>query len=69
MAWLAELLLEFLRPILEFILGLFGYNLDWEPTDGRRLTGWPLVWSALFCFALSAVVCVGLFWLAWVVKW
>jgi hypothetical protein len=69
MSWVAEMLLEFSRPILEAILRLFGHDLDWEPTDGRRLTGWRFVFSALLCFTVSALVLGGLFWLAWVVKW
>jgi hypothetical protein len=41
MGWLAELLIyAFARPILQFVLGLFGYDLDWEPKDGHKNKGW-----------------------------
>ncbi len=64
MAWLVELLIYvFARPILEVILAVLGYDLDWDRRDGRRLRGWRLVISALFCCAVSGIVLGGLVWL------
>ena len=40
MSFLVELLLAFSRPTLRLILGAFGYDLDWERTDGRQEKGW-----------------------------
>ena len=47
------------RPMLGLVLGVFGYDLDWNPKDGRRLTGWRLALAAVLCFVISAVVLGG----------
>jgi hypothetical protein len=66
MGWLAELVVDVLaRLALQVILGLFGYDLNWDAQDGRQPKGWPLVLSALLCFAVCAVVLGGLIWLVW----
>jgi hypothetical protein len=71
MAWLVELLVGVVaRPILQVILGVFGYDLDWEPKDGQQSRGWRLVIAALFCCILSGAVLGGLIWLVWLAyKW
>ena len=69
MSWPLELLVyAFARPVLEFVLGVFGYDLDWEPKDGRPMGGWRLVLSALFCCAVSGLVLGGLVWLIWAIS-
>jgi hypothetical protein len=47
-------------PMLRLVLGVFGYDLDWDPKDGRRLKGWPLALSAFLCFVVSGVVLGGI---------
>jgi hypothetical protein len=69
MSWLLEMLIYALaRPVLQAVLGVFGYDLDWEPKDGRRLTGWRLVFSALLCCAVCGAVAGGAIWLLCVLE-
>ena len=64
MGWLIELLLYCIaRPLLEAVLALFGYDLDWNPTDGHSAKGWRLAVEALFCCALCVIVLGGMIWL------
>jgi hypothetical protein len=64
MGWLFELLLDLSRPILEAILGLFGYDMDWEPTSSKTQSRSKIV-SALICLAIAGIFCFGLIWLGW----
>jgi hypothetical protein len=63
-AWIVELALALCQPILNGALALLGYDVDWEPTrpsTERRSN----ISSAILCFLVSALFCVGLIWLLW----
>lgn len=67
MGWLADVFISlFAKPLVELVLGLFGYDTNWDPRDGRRMTGWRLAFSAISCFLISVVVLGALFYLAFV---
>jgi hypothetical protein len=64
--WLVEVMVYAVaKPVLRAVLALFGYDFNWEPTDGQKKEGWRLVIAALFCCAVSGIVLGGLIWIVW----
>jgi chloramphenicol-sensitive protein RarD len=45
-------LMQYLGPSLQFLLGLFVYG---EPFDAGKLTGFAIVWTALFIYAIDGL--------------
>src|SRR5690606_41312185 len=44
--------LQYLAPVLQFLLGVFGFS---EPMPPARLAGFTLVWLALVIFSVDAL--------------
>jgi hypothetical protein len=64
MEWLIELLVDLFEPILKVVLGIFGYDGDWEPTSSKTQSR-SKIFSILICFAIAGIFFSGLIWLGW----
>ena len=63
-SWTAELLLDFLRAIVGWVLW---FDPDWDPTGTRPVSQIPWYVSLVFCLVASVVllVCGALLWSCW----
>jgi uncharacterized protein (TIGR03382 family) len=67
MSLLIDILIACSGWIFEPILGLFGYDRDWEPIRADTQRKSTLV-QAIVCCSVTGILGFGLLWLAWLVS-